>query len=161
MGFFDFVKKHHAVRATAYKFGELSAFVVTHIPRRGTDKATHGKLLHVFGHVDAHHCFFVVEQISSECSCEFSLANARRPKEHERADWSIGIGEPGAAATNCVCNSGDCCILTNDTLMQLFFEVYQFVHLAFEQFADRNTRPFRHDFGDVFGVDFFFQHAFG
>ena len=45
--------------------------------------------------------------------------------------------------------------------MQQRLKVHQLGHLALKQTADGNASPFADDLGDVFGVDFFFEHAVG
>ena len=61
MRFFDLVKQHDRVGATAHGFGQLSALVVADISRRRADQAADGVLFHVFAHVDANHGMFVVK----------------------------------------------------------------------------------------------------
>ena len=56
-------------------------------------------------------------------------------------------------------NCRHCIVLPDDALVQQIFKMHQLVHLSFHQSTDRNTSPLRHHFGDVFSVDFLFQHA--
>ena len=37
--------------------------------------------------------------------------------------------------------------------------MHKFLHFTFKQFANRHSRPFRYHFGNIFGINFFFQHA--
>jgi len=62
MSLLDLVEENHAVRAAAHGFGELAAFFVPDVAGRGANKTRHGVLLHILGHVDAHHGVFVVKQ---------------------------------------------------------------------------------------------------
>ena len=43
--------------------------------------------------------------------------------------------------------------------MQRRFKLDQLAHFAFHQSGHRNSGPFRHDLGDVFGIDFLLEHA--
>ena len=59
---FDFVEEHHRVRLAAHGLGELTAFVITDVSRRGTDEASGRELFLIFAHVDARHHVLVVEE---------------------------------------------------------------------------------------------------
>ena len=62
MGFFDFIQEDDAVWFTAYGFGELTTFIVAHIPRRSPHKAADCEFFHVFTHVDTNHGVFIVKE---------------------------------------------------------------------------------------------------
>jgi hypothetical protein len=47
-------------------------------------------------------------------------------------------------------------VLTHDALMQLVFEVQQFLFLAFQQLGNRNSSPARDHSGDVVFIHLFF-----
>src|SRR6195256_3686714 len=53
-------------------------------------------LLHVFGHVEAHHRVLTVEQIFGQRFRKLSLAHAGRAQEHERAHRAIRVLQPGS-----------------------------------------------------------------
>ncbi len=160
MSLFDFVEQHHAVGTAAHCFGELAAFVISDVPGGRAYESTDRVLLHVFGHVDAHHGTFVVEQELCECTSKLCLADAGWPEEHERTNRTIRVGQACPTAANGVGDGGDSIVLADHALMQKIFEVHQLVHLTFHQATDRNASPLRHDFGNVFGIDFLFQHPF-
>ena len=48
MGLFDFVENDDRVGPAAHHFGELAAFLITHIARRRAYKARHGEFFHGF-----------------------------------------------------------------------------------------------------------------
>ena len=100
MRLFDFVEEHDRIRTAAHLLGELAAFFVADVAGRRADQARDGVLLHVLGHVDAHHGVLVVEQKFGESAGEFGFADAGRPEENERADGALGIAEPGAGAAD-------------------------------------------------------------
>src|SRR3989304_4975711 len=54
--------------------------------RGGADHPGDRMLLHVLGHVEAHHGGLVVEQELRERPRQFRLSDARRPEEEERPD---------------------------------------------------------------------------
>ena len=62
MGFLDFVQQDDRIGLSADFFGQLTAFFVAHIARRGTDQTRNGKFLHVFAHVDANQVVGRVKQ---------------------------------------------------------------------------------------------------
>ena len=49
--------------------------------------------------------------------------------------------------------------MPDDPLVQLIFEVDELGHFTFQQAADLYTCPLADDFGNVFRVDLFLQHA--
>ena len=49
--------------------------------------------------------------------------------------------------------------MADNPLPQPFFHMHELLRLAFQQPANRNTSPLAHQLGDVFFVDFFFQHG--
>lgn len=83
VGFFDFVEQDDAVWASADDFGELTTFFVPNISRGGTDEASDGVFLAVFGHIDAHHGAFVIEQEFGESFGGFGFADTGWAKEQE------------------------------------------------------------------------------
>ena len=63
MGLLNLVEQDDRVGASAHGFGELTTLLVTDVPGRGAQQPTHRVFLHVLGHVQPHHCLFVVEQV--------------------------------------------------------------------------------------------------
>ena len=49
-------------------------------------------------------------------------------------------------------------VLADDAELQPIFHLEQLLHLAFEHLGHRNAGPFGDHFGDVLGVDLFFEH---
>src|SRR5262249_54834930 len=58
----DFIEQDDGIRPPPHTFGQVSAFLVADISRRGADQTRDGVLFHVFGHVDSHHCTLVIKQ---------------------------------------------------------------------------------------------------
>ena len=59
--FLDFIEEHDRVRATSDLLCELATFFVADISWRCANQPGDRVLLHVFGHVDAHHGMLVIE----------------------------------------------------------------------------------------------------
>ena len=93
----DLVEEDDSVRAAANSLGQLPALVVADVAGRRADQPRDGMLLHVLGHVDAHHGGLVVEEELGEGARGFGLAHTRWTKEDEAADGTLGIAEAGAA----------------------------------------------------------------
>ncbi len=72
----------------------------------------------------------------------------------------FGIAESGAGTANRVGDAFERGVLADDTLAQALFHRDQLFDFAFEHLRDGNSGPLGDDAGDVFFVDFFFQHAF-
>ncbi len=114
-------------------------------------------LLHVFGHVDAHHGLIVVEHELGERFRQFGLADAGGPEEDEAADGPVGIAQPGAVTADGVGNQRNSFILPDHALVQPRFHVDELLHFAFEHARNRDAGPLGDDLGDVFFVDLFFE----
>ena len=71
----------------------------------------------------------------------------------------LGSLKPGARTANGVGHALQRLVLADDALAQAFFHRDQLLDFAFEHLRDRDSGPLGDDAGDVFFVDFFFQHA--
>src|SRR3990172_12796938 len=100
MSFLDFVEQNTAIRAAAYGFSKLTAFLVANIARRSAEQAGNGMLLAVFTHVQAHHGFLVAEHELSQRFCQLGLADAGWADEDKRTNRTARIFEPGTGAAN-------------------------------------------------------------
>ena len=78
MCLFNFVQQYHGIGLSAYFFGKLSAFFVTYISRRRSDKSGDGEFLHVFTHVEADNGFLCVKQFNCQGFCQVCLSYACR-----------------------------------------------------------------------------------
>ena len=107
-------------------------------------------LLHVLGHVQAHHVLLVVEKVFGEGAREFGLTHAGRSKEYEASDGPVGIFQSGAGAANGVRYRGDGGVLPNDTVVQPLLHVQKLFGLAFQQAVNGDARPDRDEPADVF-----------
>ncbi len=155
----DLVEQHHAVRATAHRFGELAALLEADVARRGADQARHRVLLLVLRHVDADHRPLVVEQVLRQRPRQLGLADAGRAQEDERADRPMRVLQAAASPQHRVGHRLHRLVLADHALVQFLAQVQQLLHLAFEQLRHRNAGPAADDLGDVLLVDFFLDHA--
>src|SRR5713226_2840760 len=110
-------------------------------------------LLHVFGHIEAHQGLFAAEEELRQTASYFGLANTGGAEEQEASDRAAGRFESGAAPTNGASESRDGFLLTDDALVQLYFDAQQFLLLVFLDRGDRYARPARNDLFDVFARD--------
>ena len=76
MRFLDLVEQHDLIGPAPHRLGQRSAFLVADIAWRRADEPGDRVLLHVFGHVDAHHRALIVEQEGCERLGELGLADA-------------------------------------------------------------------------------------
>ena len=113
-----------------YGLGELSAFVVTDVSRRGTDEARGRELFLIFAHVDARHHVLVVEEAFGQRLRQFGLTDTRRSEENERTDGTFRVLQPGPAAAHSVRYGFDGLVLTDDTGVELVFEMQEFLAFA-------------------------------
>ncbi len=159
MRFFDFVEEHDRIGMPPHRLGELSAFFVADVSRRRADETRDGMLLHVFGHVDADHGALVVEKKFGKCARQFGFADAGWPQEYKGADRPLRIAQSGARTANGVGYAFERLVLSDDAQPQAVFHVDELLDFAFEHLGNRNAGPLGDDAGNVFLIDFFFQHA--
>ncbi len=116
-------------------------------------------LLHVFGHVDAQQRTLIVEKKLGKGASQFSFSHASWTEKNKRTNRALGVAESGAGAADRVGHAFESLVLADDAMAKTVFHGDQLFHLAFEHLGDRNAGPLGDDAGDIFFVDFFFQHA--
>ena len=101
VGFLDFVEQDDRIGMAAYRFGELSAFAVADISRRGADQPCDVVFFAVFAHVDTDESLVLVEEPFGELFRQQGFAHARRSDEHEDADRTPFVLEsrPGSVGS--------------------------------------------------------------
>ena len=82
----DLIEQDNRVRMTANLLGKLAAFIVANVSRRRTDHTRNGVFLHIFGHINAEHGAFVIEQKLGQRLAQFGFADAGRTEEQERTN---------------------------------------------------------------------------
>ena len=83
------------------------------------------------------------------------------PRKMKLPDGRFGSDSPARARRMAFATALDRFVLTDDTLVQSFFQLQQFFDLAFHQASDRNTCPPADDLRNVFGVDLLLQQLAG
>ena len=63
MRLFYLVQQHYGIRFAPDGLSQLTAFVVSNISRRGTDKTRSCMALLILGHIDTGHHILVIEEI--------------------------------------------------------------------------------------------------
>ena len=91
MSLLDLVEQNDRIRSTPDGLGQLASFVISDIPGRCPDQATHRVFLHVFGHVNPDHRLFIVEQKFGESASKLGLSDARRTEKEERTNWTVRV----------------------------------------------------------------------
>src|SRR3954470_23361269 len=157
MRFLDFIEQHYRIRTATNRFGKLATLLESNVTGRRPDQSRYGVLLHVLGHVDAHHRVLVVEEEFGERAGSLVFPDARGTEEDERADWAVGVLQTGPRPTDSVCYRGDGFFLTDHSLCQLILQLGESLALAFHHFRDGNASPFRNDFSHVLSGYFLFE----
>ena len=81
MGFLDLVKQNNRIGIAAHLLGQLTALLMAHVSRRGTDELGHTVFLHVLRHINPDHGLLSSKQHLCQCFGQFGLAHAGRPQE--------------------------------------------------------------------------------
>ena len=123
MRFFDFIEQNHRVRFSTNCFGQLTAFVIAYVSGRRTDESGGAEFLLVLTHIDTGHHVLVVEEVVCEGFGQFSLTDTCSAEEDERTDRSFRILQTRPATPDSIADGFNCRVLTDDTLVQFFFEV--------------------------------------
>ena len=89
VGLLDFVEQHHGVRPAAHRFGQLPAFIVADVARRGADQPRYRMFFHVLRHVEADDRLLVVEEKLGQRPAKFGLTDAGGAEKDKRADGPV------------------------------------------------------------------------
>ena len=116
------IEENHTVWFAAYSLGQLATFIVTNIPWRRTDQTGYAKLLLIFTHINSGHHRLVIEQILSQRLGKFRLTYTGSTEEDEAGDRTLRILQTGTAAANGITYCGDSLVLSDDSLVEFFFQ---------------------------------------
>ena len=89
VGLLDLVEQHHRVGLAPHGLSELAALIVAHVPGRRPHQAGDRVLLHVLGHVEAHHGFLIPEHGLGQSLAQLGLAHAGGPQEDEGTNGAV------------------------------------------------------------------------
>ena len=138
---FNLVEQDHAVRPTAHRLGQDTAFTVTDITwRRALQRSNRVRLL-VLAHVDRYQVVLTAIQQFRQGQGGFRLAYARRAGKQEHPYRFARVIEPGTGGLNTTGNRFHRMGLANDTLTQALGEVEDGFNFIALQGAQRNAGP--------------------
>ena len=92
----DLVEQDDGIGTATNSLGELPSFLEADIAWRRANQPGDSVLLHVLGHVDAHHRLLVVEEEFCERTRRLGFADTGRAEENERPNRPIWILQSGA-----------------------------------------------------------------
>ena len=142
---------------TANSFRQLTAFVVSDVSRRRSDKSWHGVLFHIFAHVDTYDIAIVVKERFSQGFGQFCFTYACRAEEDERTDGTIRIFNSCTSTHNSITYDANRFVLADDSLMECIVQMKEFFTFTRHHLCNGNTRPTADNLCNVFFTDFFFQ----
>src|SRR6202158_500870 len=148
-----FIQQDDGVGRAADALVQCPAFFVAHIAWRGADELRHGVFFHELRHVEANQRLLRTKQEFRETAGDFRLANAGGAKEEEAANGTRRIFQARAAAANSARESSDGFVLADHALVQFRFDAQKFLLLVFLDRSNRDARPARDDFFDIFASD--------
>src|SRR5207244_8478656 len=132
----------------------LPALFVAYVSRRRTDQLRNRVLLHELGHIEADQSLLDAEHELRERARYFGFADAGRTEKQERTDGPVRAFQAGTAASDGAGKRGNCFILRNDPLVELFFDAQQFLRFFFFNRGNWDTGPARYHVLDVLPTDY-------
>ena len=114
VGLFNLVKEHHAVRAAADGFGELTALIVAKVARGRAQQAGRGVLLLILRHIELEQGFLAAEPAGGKGLGEGGLAHAGGPQKEHGPHGAARLPQPGAAAPDGTCHRSHSPALAHD-----------------------------------------------
>ena len=149
VGLLNFVEEHHRIRPTAHRLAQVPPFFVADVSGRRAHQSGHGVLLHVFGHVDAHHGLIVVEEKLGQGPCQLGLSDAGGAEEDERPDWTTRITQARTSPPHGIGHGLHRFGLPHHAGGQALLHTHQLGAFALQHPLHRNARPRSHHLGDV------------
>ena len=121
MGFFNLIEEDYGIRSPAHGFGELTALIIAHIPRRRTHQSGNTVALLIFAHIYSGEVILIIKEKLGKCLCKLGFTNPCSPKEEEGADRSFLITKPCTVSSDGICYSLYGFLLTNYSPVKLIF----------------------------------------
>ena len=153
VGLLDFVEQHDGIRTAADALGELAAFFIAHIARRGADEPRGVELFHVFRHVNLDEGVGAIEHELGERFGQQRFADAGRAEENKGTNGPARVFEVRARATQRLANRGNGVLLADDRLGQRGFHFQQLGGFLLLHFFERYASPLGDDQAHVLFVD--------
>ena len=96
----------------------MAAFLIAHIPWRGSNESRHIERLGIFAHVDADERVCRPKHLFGQFLGQIGLTHACRSQEHEGADGVVGVFQSHTVALDSLHHLVDGGILGNDAVLQ-------------------------------------------
>src|SRR5262249_32894136 len=139
-------------------FGQLPALFVADISRRRAYQSRYSVLLHIFTHIETHHCAFIIEEESGKRPRRFGLSHPGRTQKDERAYRPISILQTRPRTAHRIRHGLESLRLAHHALLQSRLHGNQFLQFAFEHLRYGNAGPFGYDHCDILFIDLFLEH---
>ena len=104
MRFLYFIEKDNRIGFTTNGLGKLSAFFITDVSGRRTDKTCYTELILILTHIDTCHHVLIVKQVLCQRLGQLGFADTRRSQKDKRTDRSTRIAQSGTATPYSICN---------------------------------------------------------
>ncbi len=158
MGFFHLVQQDDRVGLAPYLFGQLPAFLVTHVPGRGTYQARYREFFHVLAHVDPDQGILGVEEFLCQDLGELRLPDAGLAQEYKTSDRFVRVFEAGPVPLDGLGDLGDRLVLPDHAVLDQLGQLGQFVAFGLGDFIDRDAAHHGDHVRDVILSDGFPVH---
>jgi len=109
----------------------------------------------ILAHIDTGHQLLIVKQIFGQSLGQLCLSHSRSTKKNERPDGTARILQACTATAYGIADGTDGLVLSDDTQVELFFQVKQFLTLALQHLAHGDSRPTAHHVSNVIGRHLF------
>ena len=155
MRLLDLIEEDHRVGLLADRFGQLSAFAVSHVGRRRADQTDVGVFFHELRHVEADVGFGIIEQEAREFLHQMRFPDAGGSDEEEFSHRPIRVSETGLVAPNRVRQRQNRAVLIDHALgdFLLHLQVLGGISFAERQLPGGNSGQLREAALDHLGRD--------
>ena len=150
MSFFNFVQQHYGIRFPAYLLSQLSAFLITDIPRGRSNHTGHRIFLHIFAHINAYQRIAGTKHIFSQLLGQMRFTHAGRTEKHKRSDRAVRVFQAYTAAQDGFGKFFYRSILSHNFCLQIFFHTCKLKTFRLSHTLHRNTGHHRYDIGYFF-----------
>ena len=114
-------------------------------------------LFAVFAHIQTDQCIFIIKHEFCQCFCQFCFSDSGWPDKNEGTDRALRVFEPGPRSADCIGNSVDGFILTNDAFMEIFLHMQQTFRFILKHLTYRYPGPLSNDLCDIIHIDHFIE----
>ena len=144
MGLLNLVEQNDGVWLATYSFGQLSAFLISHIARRCTHHSAYGVLLAILAHVYAYERCLAAEHFHGQTLGQVGFAHTGWSHEQEGANGAVGVFQSHSASLYGTCHLQYGIVLTNYAAFEVLFQLAQTAVLLVSYAVSRNTGHYAH-----------------